>query len=193
MSPVLLDPLGERVHLLLEMLAGRLQLAQLRLGLHQGVVLGPLGPLLGVGQQTLGLLLGAGQDPSRLLAGLLDRQVGGALGQHQRPAQGVVGAARLGRRLLGPLRALEGLAQAVLEHLHAGGHPLEELVDILGVIAAHLLAELDLPQRLGRDVHAAIVVRPPSRTRDTACSGPQIRQRQEQDRPDLENEQGDEE
>ncbi len=51
-------------------------------------------------------------------------------------------------------------------HLEAGGYLLEEMVDILGVIAAHLLAELDLTQRLGRDVHGAMLVRVEAGVRD---------------------------
>ena len=65
----------------------------------------------------------------------------------------LVAASRLGRGGFGPLGPLHGLAQPVLQDLEAGGHLLEEVIDILGVVAPHLLAELDLTQRLGRDVH----------------------------------------
>jgi hypothetical protein len=91
----------------------------------------------------LGLLLGAGQDAGRLLACFLHGEVSGALGQDQGPAEGFVVAADFGGRLFGPLSPLERLAQPVLENLHAGSHPLEELIYILRVIPPHFLTELD--------------------------------------------------
>jgi hypothetical protein len=102
-------------------------------------------PLFGVAHHRLGLLLGAGHDPRRLLSGLLDRQIGRPLRQDQSPAKGVVVAPGLGRRLFGPLGSLDCLAQAVLEDLNASRYPLKELVDVFGVIAAHLLAEFHFP------------------------------------------------
>ena len=98
-----------------------------------------------------------------LASGLVNTtaQVGGALGQHERAAQRVIGASRLRRLGLGPFGPLQGLAEPVLEHLDARGHPFEKLINVLGVIAAHLLAELDFPKRLGRDVHGAMVVPAP--------------------------------
>ena len=74
------------------------------------------------------------------------------------PASEAAASARLG--------PLQRLAHPVLHDLEAGGYFLEEVVDILGVIAAHLLAELHLTQRLGRDVHGAMVVRVPGPIRD---------------------------
>jgi hypothetical protein len=105
--------------------------------------MGSMGPLFGFRDEGLGLLLGAGQDARRLLPRLLHGEVGRPLGQHQGSPQRFVIATDLGGRLLGPLRPLKGLTQTVLENFHARGHPLEELIHVLGVIPPHFLTELD--------------------------------------------------
>ncbi len=95
------------------------------------------------------------EDPGRLFAGLLHGQVRGALRQDQGLAQRLVAATGVGCGRLGPLGAFDGLAESFLHGLEPGGHLFEKVVDVFGVVAAHLLAELDFTQRFRRDLHAA--------------------------------------
>jgi hypothetical protein len=131
-------------------------------GRHVGLELGPTGgqlpqldrgALLGVDPHGLGLLLGRRHPALGLLPGLGQRRVGGALGQHQGATHVVV--AGLEHAALGPAGPLVGLPQLALQVLDAGGHLFEELVDLVRAVAPPLLAELDLTEALGRDVHGA--------------------------------------
>ena len=60
---------------------------------------------------------------------------------------------------LGCVGPVVGLSQTVDELGEGHTDPLEEVVDVVRVIPANLLAELDVLEELGRDVHARIVVR----------------------------------
>ena len=153
MSFVLFQPPLKAVDVLLSLRAGGLQAGQLGLALGDGVLEGPPASLVGFGQDGLSLLLGAGQVAGGLLAGLRDSEVCGALSQDQRLAERVIGSPGLGSRRLGPLSPLHRLAQPVLQDLDTRGDLFEELIDVLRVIAPHLLAKLDLTQRLRGDLH----------------------------------------
>ncbi len=169
---VIFDPTVQGVNVLLGPLSCDLERRQLSSNVTQGVLVGPPGPLLGVGQTGLGLLLGRRKDASCLLSCFLDGEVGGALGQHQGLAQGLLAGRRITggsgrgrwaygrRRRLGPLGPVHRMAEPILHAFETDGDLLEELVDVLGVIAAQLLAELDLAKRLGRDVHRSMLVAP---------------------------------
>ncbi len=120
-----------------------------------------------VGLKTLRLLLDVLEDATRFFLRLFDRGVGRALREDQSPPDrlGLLdfvdrGCARfvrdpracagalLGRR--GPLlRGPDALLQLLERHRDA----LEEVVDLVGVVPAHLLVELDLVDDLRRDIH----------------------------------------
>ena len=149
---------ADGVDVALERRAGGLEaahvLAQARLallgdapGLRLGVAHHGGGLMLGVGHQLLGALLGVG-----------DGSVRGALGEHERAAQRLVGVAALTRPLLGTHRALGGLADAVLEVLEPRRDPLEEVVDLFRVVSPPALLELDLAQPLGCQLHGAMLI-----------------------------------
>src|SRR5690606_27084243 len=71
---------------------------------------------------------------------------------------------RLGSAGLGGLHPLAGLPDERLLTLDGGGDPLDELVDVLGVVAAALrLAELGIMQDLRGQFHALDGTHAPSR------------------------------
>ena len=85
--------------------------------------------------------------------GFFDGGVSRLLGQDQGAAQRIVGLTGGRGQLLGVHRPFSRLAQLVLQRLDAGRHPLEELIDVLGVISPELLPELHLAKSLRREVH----------------------------------------
>ena len=158
--PLILEIAPENGHVTPELISLRLEPADL--------VTHDAGCILG---NELRLLVGIGDDTRRLLACFLESHVGRALGQHERAAHGFVALADLAFVLLGTDRPLVRLTQAFLEDVEANRDPLEEFVDVVGVVAPELLSELDLAQRLGRDVHEAgwysRLATPPGDTRNS--------------------------
>ena len=123
----------------------------------------PCAGLARFAEEAIGFILGRRERARCLLLGLFDGSVGGALSEHERPLErssaSLLSAARCsassGPRLgaVGPLARLADLPDQLLD---ADRELLEELVDVPGVVAASLgLAELDLMEELGRDVHAS--------------------------------------
>src|SRR5205814_544455 len=82
-----------------------------------------------------------------------DGCVSGALGEHERAPRRAVGLGALLGVLLGTDRSFGHLAQPVLQGGDGGGHALDEVVDLIAVVAAPLLAELDVAELLGRQLH----------------------------------------
>ena len=169
----------EEVDVVAQQVSGRLELLELRQDPRAGLVLRPsrlllgfrvrpAGGVVGLGQQAGGLLLRGGERVGRPLLRVADRGVGRSLGEHEGALQrlvGIEGPSRALVLLLGPALGLEG-------PLLGGGHPLaglshlgilavdrdsqslEELVDVLRVVAPTLgLAELDVVQHLCSHVH----------------------------------------
>ena len=169
----------EEVDVVAEEVAGRLEL--LELGEHAraslvlgatrlvlGLGIGTAGGVVGLGEQARRFVLRGGEGVGRTLLGLADRGVGGALGEHEGALQRLVGV--VGPP--GPVVALVGAALCLERPLLGGGHPLpglphlgvlpvdrdgqslQELVDVLRVVAPALgLAELDVVQHLRSHVH----------------------------------------
>ena len=115
-----------------------------------------LGVLPRLGQELLGLGPGAVHQDGRLLLGLAHGHVGGALREHECAADAVV--VLLGRSVGDrPLRALGPvgeLAHLLLQLLDRDRDLLEELVDLVGVVAAEAVTKLNLSQDFGRKIHA---------------------------------------
>ena len=128
--------------------------------------------LLRFGVQPLHLILRALQRALGVFFGLFDRGVGRALREHERAPDrvGLVGlpvdrcgparsgglfarsASSAARRSATTARCSTSL-HARLQLLDGDGDPFEEVVDLVGVVAPHLLVEFDLVDHLRRDVH----------------------------------------
>ncbi len=114
------------------------------------------GPLLGVGEQRAGALLRIRDDRRAPRLRIRDGGVRRPLRHDQGLAQEVVLHRVRGTDHgleHGGLRPLVRLAQTLEELLHADGDLLEELVDVVRMVAPELLGELDLSQQLRRDLH----------------------------------------
>ena len=129
---------------LVQLLAGALEADELLPKITLGFLGGAPGTLLGFGDHRPGLGLGVGQRLTSLLLRLLHGHVRRPLGEHQRPPQRIVVVRQIGGPLLGPHRPLHGLPQAVVQQLDTRRRPLEELVDVVLVVAPQFLTELDL-------------------------------------------------
>ena len=165
MIPLLVDPTANELHFSLRLLPLGFQSGQVGSQLSYGLVVRPPGPIFGVGQHALGLLLRTGQKPGRLLAGFGDGEIGRSLCEDQGSPQGFVVPAvlvgvcgRFARCRFRSLGAFNRLAETIVEHLEGDGNLLQELVDVLLVVAAHLLAKFDFAKRLGGNLHAAMLV-----------------------------------
>ena len=69
------------------------------------------------------------------------------------PRRPAVGVGAVLQALLGAHRAFGHLAQPFLQRGHGLSDPLDEVVDLVAVVAAPLLAELDVAELLGRQLH----------------------------------------
>lgn len=146
-----------------KVLAPRFQPLNVRCDLPLGFVDKQRCPLPGVGQHGLCLFLGRRHDGVRfalrrlhetggLLPTFLNRQVCRTLSQSQRAAERLVSVA-LRWALLGPGRPLAGVTQPLLEDLDPRRHALEELVDIVLVVAPKALTKLNRANGLGGNIH----------------------------------------
>lgn len=82
-------------------------------------------------------------DPGGFLLGLPHAEVGRLLSKHQGSFDRLLAVGRLSGGSLRPIGPGQGLVEPGLEGGDALGHPLEELVDVTGVVAAKLLPEGD--------------------------------------------------
>lgn len=172
--PLVVDVALEHLDVGHELVADRLELVDLGQDPVAGLVAGAADLLLRllelalvalgvVGPVALGLVAGGADDALGLLLRLGDGGVGGALREQEGSAQGVVdlpgrrrghGRGLLGEAGLGGLGPLGHLPEAHLELADGHADPLEEVVHLVGVVAAELLlAEVDVFQELRRDVH----------------------------------------
>ena len=124
-----------------------------------GLGVEPPGALLRLGQQLLGLRAGAVHEDRGLLLSLPHGEVSGPLGQHQGAAYRVVVlvAGTFGDRSLGALGPVGKLAHLLLQLVDRDRYLLEELVDLVGVVAAKAVAELNFSQDFGRKIHVWMV------------------------------------
>jgi hypothetical protein len=173
---LLVDLLAEGIEVATQRVARVDEVFELGLGGLPGALGAPPGLGLDLRPHPGGLFPSLAQEPRRLVLRFLDRGVGRALGQHQCAPQRVVGLAHLGSgrtplclsqlalhvaqptlRALGPGH---GIAQAIVEQRHTLGDPLEEVVDVSGVVAAPPgLTELDSVKRLWSQFHDKRVAR----------------------------------
>ena len=98
----------------------------------------------------LGLRLGL--EPGRRSLGLGQEFVSGALRRHQRPPSGLLRLGAAGRRLWTPRL---NLMEANEELIHDRRHLFDECVNVVGVIAPQLLAELDRTDGLAAHLHGS--------------------------------------
>ncbi len=99
--------------------------------------------------------LGFGEQSRGAGLGLAHGGVRGALGEHQRASQRLVGIARLAGALLGFLRPNLRVLQLLVELLHSARDLLEEGIDLVGVVTPEPLAELDVVEHLRGEFHGA--------------------------------------
>ena len=97
------------------------------------------------------MLFGIGRDPSGVLLSFLDRGIRGPLGQNKSAAQRIVGVgavASLALGSIGPsarrLSLLRGVLETFLELRHGDPDPFQEVIDLIGVVAAKTIAKLDV-------------------------------------------------
>src|SRR5579871_4888645 len=165
------DPSGQRGHVSLQCVARGSQLRDLGPDGAFGFLGHPGDRPLSVGDELACLGLAVAQQLRGLLTRLLDGRIRGPLGQNERAPERVVRPRRFGSRPLGTDGAFRRGAEAFLQDLDPLGYPLEELVDILRVIAAEFLAELNFSDRFRRDVHVRILPLPSLRHADPGGMG----------------------
>ena len=108
---------------------------------------------LGLAHHRAGLRLGVIQDLARLGLGLGDGLVGRALREQQRPVEHLLGLARLARLGVAGLGAGREVADLGLETLDPGRGPLEQVVDVVAVVAAEPFPDVDVAEFPWRHVH----------------------------------------
>ena len=113
------------------------------------------GMALGVGDRRRRLPLGFGEQSGSAGLGLAHGGVRGALGEHERAPQRLVGIPRLAGALLGFLCPSVGVLELLVELLHSARDLLEEGIHLVGVVTPEPLAELDVVEHLGGEFHGA--------------------------------------
>ncbi len=108
---------------------------------------------LGLGHHRAGLRLRVIQDLARLGLCLGDGLVGGPLREQERPVQHLLGLARLARLRVPRLGAGREVTDLGLEPLDPGGGALEQVVDVVAVVAAEPFPDVDVAEFPWRHVH----------------------------------------
>jgi hypothetical protein len=109
---------------------------------------------LGLADERAGLRLRVLEHLPGPLLGVGDGLVGGALGQDQRPLERLFGLAVAGSGRLRLADALGDLAHPFRETFDRRRRPLEQLVDVVTVIAAEALPNIRITQFLGGNIHS---------------------------------------